>query len=208
MWVMTFSDIDPIADAEQSRPASELVSEDKVGGFESLFVREQAARLRLAFLLVGSVPAAEEAVQDAFATVYQKWSRLDLPCAFLRTWVVNQCRSRNRRALWRCASGTCSQSQLSSTNGTSSLLTTRLQRCHSRRRRDGTGGARREGWSRRAAQCGRCTDQRLHRRLTIEDAVRPCTATRPAVLAVAAVSLVSCRADGISRSESRGSGGG
>ncbi len=98
LWVMTFSDLEPITDTEPSGPSVDLVPEDKVEGFETLFVREQAAMLRLAFLLVGSVPAAEEAVQDAFATVYEKWSRLDRPGAFLRTCVVNQCKSRNRRA--------------------------------------------------------------------------------------------------------------
>ena len=99
LWVMTFSDLEPIADAEPSGASADLVPEDKVGGFEALFAREHAPMLRLAFLLLGSGPAAEEAVQDAFTTVYEKWNRLDRPGAFLRTCVVNQCRSRNRRAV-------------------------------------------------------------------------------------------------------------
>jgi RNA polymerase sigma factor (sigma-70 family) len=77
--------------ADPRRPRS-------AAGFESLFALEQTPMLRLAFLLLGSGPAAEEAVQEAFATVYERWNSIDRPGAFLRTCVVNECRSRHRRA--------------------------------------------------------------------------------------------------------------
>lgn len=53
--------------------------------------------VRLATLLVGSVPIAEEVVQDAFAQVGMRWDRLDRPGAYLRTVVINGCRAVLRR---------------------------------------------------------------------------------------------------------------
>lgn len=53
--------------------------------------------VRLATLLVGSHHVAEEVVQDAFATVDQRWASIDRPGAYLRTVVVNGCRAVLRR---------------------------------------------------------------------------------------------------------------
>lgn len=53
--------------------------------------------VRVAFLLVGSETLAEEIVQEAFATVYLRWDRLDRPGAYLRQCVVNGARSSLRR---------------------------------------------------------------------------------------------------------------
>lgn len=53
--------------------------------------------VRLATLLVGSHHLAEEVVQDAFATVDERWERIDRPGAYLRTVVVNGCRAVLRR---------------------------------------------------------------------------------------------------------------
>jgi RNA polymerase sigma-70 factor (sigma-E family) len=66
-------------------------------GFDDLYRREQRAMVRLAVLLVGSVPAAEDIVQDAFAAVSTRWEDLDRPGAYLRTSVVNGCRMALRR---------------------------------------------------------------------------------------------------------------
>lgn len=53
--------------------------------------------LRLAVLLVGSAPIAEEVVQDAFEVVGERWASLDRPGGYLRTCVVNGCRGVLRR---------------------------------------------------------------------------------------------------------------
>jgi RNA polymerase sigma-70 factor (sigma-E family) len=65
--------------------------------FGTLYHDEYAAMSRLAYLLVGSRPQAQEAVQDAFATVFEGWGKVDRPGAYLRTAVVNRCRTLNRR---------------------------------------------------------------------------------------------------------------
>ena len=64
---------------------------------ESLFVVERVPMVRLATLMVGSRAIAEEVVQDAFATVSERWDGLDRPGAYLRTVVVNGCAQTLRR---------------------------------------------------------------------------------------------------------------
>ncbi len=53
--------------------------------------------VRLARGLVDTTEAAEEIVQEAFAKVLDRWSRLDQPGAYLRTTVVNGARSELRK---------------------------------------------------------------------------------------------------------------
>jgi RNA polymerase sigma factor (sigma-70 family) len=62
-----------------------------------LYSREQAPMLRLACVLVGSRPLAEEIVHDAFAAVGERWSTIANPGGYLRTSVVNGCRMALRR---------------------------------------------------------------------------------------------------------------
>jgi RNA polymerase sigma factor (sigma-70 family) len=71
--------------------------EVEASSFEALFSRERAPMLRLAVLLVGSAATAEDVVQDAFATVSERWDALDRPGGYLRTTVVNGCRMVLRR---------------------------------------------------------------------------------------------------------------
>jgi RNA polymerase sigma-70 factor (sigma-E family) len=52
--------------------------------------------VRLALLIVGNLPAAEDLVQDAYVGLYRSWKKLrntDSAAAFLRTTVVNKSRS-------------------------------------------------------------------------------------------------------------------
>ncbi|CAN5662764.1 hypothetical protein BH20ACT1_BH20ACT1_06640 [soil metagenome] len=65
---------------------------------DELFRREYAPMVRLATLLVGSDAVAEELVQDAFVAVHRRSSSVDNPGGYLRTSVVNACRSHQRRA--------------------------------------------------------------------------------------------------------------
>lgn len=78
------------ASAPSERPASRL-------GFEDLFADQYERMLRLAFLILGSREAAEDAVHDSFARVWERWDRIDNPGAYLRTVVVNRCRDALRR---------------------------------------------------------------------------------------------------------------
>ena len=70
---------------------------DRDEGFEALYRAEYEGMVRVAYLLLDSTAAAEEAVHDAFAKVYERWRRIDVPAAYLRTCVVNRCRDLQRR---------------------------------------------------------------------------------------------------------------
>lgn len=65
--------------------------------FEEFFAVESSKMLRLAVGLVDRPERAEEIVQDAFEKTLLAWPRLREPGAFLRTAVVNGCRSELRR---------------------------------------------------------------------------------------------------------------
>ena len=54
--------------------------------------------LRVAYVLTGSGPAAEDVVHDVFTRIGPKIATLKDPVPYLRVAVVNQCRSRHRRA--------------------------------------------------------------------------------------------------------------
>ncbi|MEU4829592.1 sigma factor [Streptosporangium sp. NPDC023615] len=65
-----------------------------------LFSTHRLGLVRLAFLLVGNQETAEDVVQDAFAALHRRWSRLadhDRVLPYLRTAVVNGCRMVHRR---------------------------------------------------------------------------------------------------------------
>jgi RNA polymerase sigma-70 factor (sigma-E family) len=53
--------------------------------------------VRVAYLVCGDRAAAEEITQDAFVATHQAWDRVREPAAYLRTTVVNRCRSWGRR---------------------------------------------------------------------------------------------------------------
>ncbi len=66
-------------------------------GFRTFFLDEYDGMLRLAFSLVSRVEDAEDAVQGAFFDVARHWDSVRRPGAYLRTAVVNHCRSILRR---------------------------------------------------------------------------------------------------------------
>lgn len=69
---------------------------------EVLYQEHFSGLCRLATLLLGDAAAAEEAVQEAFVRTYAGWWRLRRPERaqwYLRSAVVNQCRSRVRRRI-------------------------------------------------------------------------------------------------------------
>jgi RNA polymerase sigma-70 factor (sigma-E family) len=58
---------------------------------------QYAPMVRLAALLLGSREQAEDVVQDCFVRVYPRFEELREPVPYLRTAVVNACRSAGRR---------------------------------------------------------------------------------------------------------------
>jgi RNA polymerase sigma-70 factor (sigma-E family) len=62
-----------------------------------LYVDRYASMVRLAHLITGSAAVAPDLVQEAFIKVAPRLDRLDSPGAYLRTTVVNECRSWLRR---------------------------------------------------------------------------------------------------------------
>ena len=64
--------------------------------FVDLYRAEHQPMVRLAFLLTGGDPAAEELVHDAFLAVHRRWDGISNPGAYLRMSVVNACRSHHR----------------------------------------------------------------------------------------------------------------
>jgi RNA polymerase sigma-70 factor (sigma-E family) len=70
---------------------------DLVTSFADLYRDQYGPMVRLAHLLTMSNSVAEELVQDAFVRVHRKWDQIDVPRAYLRTAVMNACRSHHRR---------------------------------------------------------------------------------------------------------------
>ena len=69
--------------------------------FDELYTREYEPMLRIAYLLVLDRELALDVTHDAFARVYERWSRLDRPGGYLRTAVVNSARDSVRRRHYR-----------------------------------------------------------------------------------------------------------
>jgi RNA polymerase sigma-70 factor (sigma-E family) len=65
--------------------------------FDALYRSEYPSLVRLAALLTGSGAIAEEIVQDAFVRSRSALDGAERPAAYLRTAVVNGCRTMHRR---------------------------------------------------------------------------------------------------------------
>lgn len=61
-----------------------------------LYQRQRLPMARLAFVLTGSSSFADEIVQEAFLRVHINWASIENPGGYLRTAVVNGCRSYHR----------------------------------------------------------------------------------------------------------------
>ena len=82
-----------MAGATGDEPAPGTVWSDA----ERVYTQAYRDLLRVAFVLTGSGPAAEDVVHDVFCRVGPRIAELDNPAAYLRVAVVNQCRSIHRR---------------------------------------------------------------------------------------------------------------
>lgn len=65
---------------------------------ERLYRDEHARLVRTARMMVGSAAVAEELTHDAFVRLHGAWDRVDHPPAFVRTVLVNLCRTWLQRA--------------------------------------------------------------------------------------------------------------
>jgi len=77
--------------------AATMPEDDRDQAFVALYRERYELMVRLAYLLTGRQAIAEELVQDAFVSVHRSWERATNPAAYLRTAVVNACRSWGRR---------------------------------------------------------------------------------------------------------------
>jgi RNA polymerase sigma-70 factor (sigma-E family) len=89
-----------VGKGRESRLLVEVASAEWVApepAFGRLYEARFAEMVRLAFLMTGSLETAEDLVQDSFVRLHRKWSSVRTPDAYLRTAVVNACRSHHRR---------------------------------------------------------------------------------------------------------------
>ena len=77
--------------------APPLTSGNHKQDFETVFTEKQPEMIRLAYLLLHSQQLAEEAVQDAFIQLFQRFSSIQNPGGFLRIATINGCRDLQRR---------------------------------------------------------------------------------------------------------------
>ena len=93
--------------AMNSPGSSRYSNDDGMGGngssaeswpteLSELFRTERLALVRLAYLLTGRRSVAEDVVQDAFIKTRRSWDGVRKPATYLRTAVVNGCRSWGR----------------------------------------------------------------------------------------------------------------
>ena len=83
-------------DAERARSFATASAETAV---EALYQANAVGLIRMAYLMLGDRPSAEDVVQDAFCGLYRAWERLDPARAlpYVRSSVLNGCRSALRR---------------------------------------------------------------------------------------------------------------
>ncbi len=74
-----------------------MQEDEREQAFVALYRERYDPMVRVAYLMTGSQAIAEELVQDAFVSVHRSWDRATNPPAYLRTAVVNACRSWGRR---------------------------------------------------------------------------------------------------------------
>jgi RNA polymerase sigma-70 factor (sigma-E family) len=81
-------------------PARRAAADSAEAAVAALYDAAAVGLIRLAYLMLGDRPAAEDVVQDAFFGLYRNWARLadhDRALAYVRSSVLNGCRSALRR---------------------------------------------------------------------------------------------------------------
>jgi DNA-directed RNA polymerase specialized sigma24 family protein len=83
----------------QARRDAGLEAQDADQAVATLYQMHYRSLVQLAALLVDDLTTAEEIVQDSFAAVHERWRALsgtDAALAYLRRWVIRQCRAAAR----------------------------------------------------------------------------------------------------------------
>jgi RNA polymerase sigma factor (sigma-70 family) len=87
--------------AEQRAPGTVDLARGDAAGFEEFYRVEYPGTVRLAWLLTHSPSVSEDLTQDAFAAVYRRFDNLDHPVRYLRSALINRCKSWHRDELFR-----------------------------------------------------------------------------------------------------------
>jgi RNA polymerase sigma-70 factor (sigma-E family) len=80
--------------------------QDAEAAVDALYQAQSLALIRLAYVMLGDRPAAEDVVQEAFIGLYRHWHHLADPSralSYVRSSVLNGCRSALRRRVARPA---------------------------------------------------------------------------------------------------------
>jgi len=80
--------------------------QDAEAAVEALYQTHAVALIRLAYVILGDRPAAEDVVQEAFCGLYRHWQHLadrGRALSYVRSAVLNGCRSALRRRVARRA---------------------------------------------------------------------------------------------------------
>jgi RNA polymerase sigma-70 factor (sigma-E family) len=88
---------EPRAEARNRRATVARLPSPDTDPFTDFYRAQQPGLVRIATLIVGSRPQAEDLVQDAFVRVHARWDRITSPEPYARRAVVNACRSHLRR---------------------------------------------------------------------------------------------------------------
>lgn len=88
----------PASGSHMGVKSAQLTNQRDLAGetFAVFYEHEYDRAVRLAWLLTGSLAAAEDVVQDAMTGLYRAFDRLDSPPAYLRRAVVNRAKSHAR----------------------------------------------------------------------------------------------------------------
>lgn len=77
-------------------PAVEVSGLDRGDAVVELYRTRRQGMVRLAYVLTRDPAVADDLVQEAFIAVHRNWDRVERPGPYLRTAVVNACRSHHR----------------------------------------------------------------------------------------------------------------
>jgi RNA polymerase sigma-70 factor (sigma-E family) len=90
----------PTEPVPSSRDGGSLVTTDAGSAVTALYRAHALGLIRLAVVMLGDRPAAEDVVQDAFCGLYRRWNQLsdtDKALSYVRSSVINGCRSALRK---------------------------------------------------------------------------------------------------------------
>ena len=80
--------------------ASPVTVAEQAAAVAALYQASALGMVRLAYVMIGDLSAAEDIVQDAFCGLYRRWTHLHNPdkaLSYVRSSVLNACRSALRR---------------------------------------------------------------------------------------------------------------